>query len=119
MQVTPQLYPGLDTTGADPNIDFRRVRNIKPFLDHYAQILTNDITDITNWQPGDIVVFGDDYTHIGIVSDRRNAKGIPWIIHNAGQPKREEDALEFWSEYKGVTGHYRWDGSLVEKIGFE
>ena len=92
----------------DPNIDFRRVKNLKVFFDEYAQILTTDIDDYEQWQPGDIVIFGDN-THIGIVSDVRNSKGQPYIIHNSGQFLREEDALKFWTP----TAHYRFDASKV------
>lgn len=92
----------------DPNIDFRRVKNLKVFFDRNSKKLTNDISKIEEWMPGDIVIFGKDYSHIAIVSDKRNQKGIPWIIHNAGQEQREEDALYYWNLIKGVTGHYRF-----------
>lgn len=44
--------------------------------------------------------------HIGIISDVRNKKGIPFVIHNANpvQVRYEEDILEIWGE---ITGHYR------------
>ncbi len=103
-----EKYPNVKRR--DSNIDFRRVKNLKVFFDRYATVLTNDIKQIDEWMPGDIVVFGSGYTHIGIISDRRNAFGIPWLIHNAGQSRREENALEYWSLTRGVTGHYRWDG---------
>lgn len=93
----------------DPNIDFRRVKNLRVFFRKYAVSLTLDIEKIEEWQPGDIVIFGAD-KHIGIVSDKRNKNGQPYIIHNGGQPKREEDIL-YRSE---VTGHYRFDASAVE-----
>ena len=67
--------------------------------------LTTDLSKIGEWQPGDIVVFGSK--HIGIISDIRNEKGIPYLIHNAGQPLREEDRLESYSEYQPITGHFR------------
>ena len=53
----------------DPNIDFRRVKNLKVFFDKYALSLTLDVYDISSWQPGDIVIFGENYNHIGIISD--------------------------------------------------
>ena len=91
----------------DPNIDFRRVPNLKVYFERNAINLTTDINQIEEWQPGDIVVFGSN--HIAIISDKRNKKGIPYIIHNANQPQREEDALEFWNKYNEITGHYRID----------
>ena len=45
--------------------------------------------------------------HIGIISDKRNKKGVPYLIHNGGQPIREEDILERYNEYEPITGHYR------------
>ena len=94
----------------DKNIDFRRVINLRVFFDKYATTLTNDIYDIDEWMPGDIVIFGNN-KHIGMVSDYRNKKGIVYIIHNGGQPVREEDYL-----MRGkVTKHYRFDASKIDK----
>lgn len=103
-----EYYPRVDKP--DPNIDFRRVKNLRVFFKEHALSLTTDITQISQWQPGDIVIFGED-KHIGIVSDKRNKSGHPYIIHNGGQPNREEDYLK----KSNVTGHYRFDASLVEK----
>ena len=108
-------YPGLDGR-PDTNIDFRRVRNLKVFFDKYAQSLTLDPYQIEQWQPGDIVVFGEKYTHIGIISDKRNKDGIPYLIHNAGQYEREEDALIRWMKKDTITGHYRWNGGYYDSI---
>ena len=102
-----ELYPRVEGK-PDSNIDFRRVKNLKVFLDRKSVSVTLDLLDLAAWQPGDIVIFGKDYTHIAIISDKRNQKGIPYIIHNAGQPKKEEDTLERWAKYKGITGHYRF-----------
>ena len=63
-------------TNIDKNIDFRRVRNLKIYLDRNAITLTTDINDIDKWQGGDIIVFEK---HIGIISDKRNKKGIPYV----------------------------------------
>lgn len=96
-------YPDdYDIVIIDKNIDFRRVKNLEIFFKHNALSLTTDIADITSWQAGDVVIFDN---HIGIVSDRRNRKGIPYIIHHSGPWQRsyEEDVLE---KYK-VIGHYR------------
>ena len=87
----------------DKNIDFRRVQNLKVYLDNNAIALTNDINKIKEWQGGDIVVFKN---HIGIVSDKRNKKGVPFIIHHANPCQRyyEEDILEYRNN---IIGHYR------------
>ena len=103
----PESYPTI--TKKDKNIDFRRVVNLHVFFEKYAISLTVDTEDISQWQAGDIVIFGND-KHIGIVSDKRNKKGQPYIIHNSGQPNREEDYLK----RAVVTGHYRFDASLID-----
>ncbi len=87
----------------DINIDFRRVQNLKVYFKRNAIELTTDIHKIDEWQGGDIVIFNK---HIGIVSDSRNKKGIPFIIHHANsyQVNYEEDILEYYGK---VIGHYR------------
>ena len=94
----------------DSNIDFRRVKNLKVFFEAYCENLTIDTEDISQWQAGDIVIFGGD-EHIGIVSDKRNSDGEPFIIHNMGQPKREEDYLKRGKP----TAHYRFDAANIEE----
>lgn len=98
----------------DPNIDFRRVPNLKVYFERNHITLTNDLSEIAEWQPGDIVIFGT--THVGIISDKRNKNGVPYLIHNGGQPNREEDILELYNQYEPITGHYRlreiWDRVL-------
>lgn len=92
-----------DIEVVDKNIDFRRVKNLKIYLDYNAISLTTDINDIEKWQGGDIVVFKN---HIGIVSDNRNRKGISFVIHHANpyQKYYEEDILEYHND---IVGHYR------------
>lgn len=94
-----------DIKKPDPNIDFRRVKNMNVYLKRNALVLTNDPYKMEAWQPGDIVVFE---SHVAIISDRRNKDGIPYIIHNAGQFNREEDTLIRWYKNKGIIGHYRF-----------
>ena len=103
----PEAYPQI--TVRDKNIDFRRVMNQKTFFERYATKLTTNTKRIAEWQPGDIVVFEDK--HIGIISDRRNKNGIPYVIHNGGQENREEDYLT----KKEITGHYRFDASKIDE----
>ena len=87
----------------DANIDFRRVRNLKVFFAHTAAALTTDVSETEQWQGGDIVVFE---RHIGIVSDRRNKDGVPYIIHHNDpwQAAYEQDILEKRTD---IVGHYR------------
>lgn len=107
IQARPQDYE--DVTQRDKNIDFRRVLNLKVFFEKYAVSLTQDATKIAEWQPSDIIIFDD--SHIAIASDKRNRNGQVYIIHNAGQPNREEDALT----HMKITGHYRFDAAAIEK----
>lgn len=98
-------YPRVNGT-PDPNIDFRRVPNLLVFFQRHAQSLTTDLAHIEEWQAGDIVVFSD--THIAIISDLRNHRGIPFLIHNGGLPKMEEDGLWREAMLKGISGHFRY-----------
>lgn len=92
-----------DIEKVDSNIDFRRVRNLKIYFKRHTISLTTDINKIEEWQGGDIIIFDK---HIGIVSDKRNKKGISFIIHNANPYQRfyEEDILENRND---IVGHYR------------
>ena len=88
----------------DKNIDFRRVVNLAVYFKHTATSLTTDLSEIEEWQGGDIVIF---YGHIVIISDKRNKKGIPFLIHHANpmQVHYEEDVLEAYKD--DIIGHYR------------
>ena len=108
IQLRSEAYPAVENR--DKNIDFRRVRNLLVFFREYAIELTVDVEQIGEWQPGDIVIF-KGVEHIGIVSDRRSKDGQPYIIHNGGQPNREEDYLD-WGD---PTAHFRFDASLVDE----
>ncbi len=92
-----------DIEEADPKIDFRRVRNLRVYFSHTAIPLTTDVSQIEEWQGGDIVIFRK---HIGIVSDRRNRHGVPYVIHHngPGQIQYEEDILEKRTD---ITEHFR------------
>ena len=87
----------------DPNIDFRRVVNQNIYFQRHAISLTRDLSQVDQWQGGDIVVF---HNHVGIVSDRRRADGLPYLLHHYSrfQLRYEQDALEDWGD---VVGHYR------------
>lgn len=104
MQKDIEAYPeDYNIENPDSNIDFRRVKNLKVYLQNNAITLTTDVRDYTEWQGGDIVIFEK---HIGVISDRRNANKIPYVIHHNGpyQKTYEEDILQ---QRKDVVGHYR------------
>ncbi len=107
IRANPEAYPRVNGH-PDRNIDFRRVPNLLAFFKRNAESITTDPMVITAWQPGDIVVFGTH--HIGIISDKRNKNGIPYLIHNSGQLKREEDALLSCGE---ISGHFRFNGQKL------
>lgn len=92
-----------DIDEPDQNIDFRRVKNLRVYFSHSAISLTTDISEIEEWQGGDIVIFKN---HIGVVSDRRNENGVPYVIHHNDPWQRtyEEDILE---DREDIVGHYR------------
>jgi uncharacterized protein YijF (DUF1287 family) len=92
---------------ADPNIDHRRVRHLKTFLERHAR-------PANDWKPGDIVIWdlkgGSTPNHIGIISDRRGRDGVPLVIHHmnrvgpfTGYPG-EDDSIFRWR----ILGHFRW-----------
>lgn len=87
----------------DKNIDFRRVRNLKIYFDRHAISLSKNINDTYEWHAGDIVVFEK---HIGIVSNVRNKRGVPYVIHHRSRFQRNyiEDILG--KRYK-IIGHYK------------
>ena len=78
------------------------VVNLIVYFRHTAEELTTDLSDISEWQGGDIVVFPH---HIAVVSDMRNYKGVPFILHHGyeGQTEYEEDMLGTLE----IIGHFR------------
>lgn len=88
----------------DPNIDHRRVPNLACYFTRHGWSI-NVSTNAAEYLPGHIVTWdlGNALSHIGLVSDRRTANGMPLIIHNIGHGAREEDVL-FRSK---ITGQFR------------
>jgi uncharacterized protein len=115
IRTNPSDYPLNSWNGvADSNIDYRRVPNLEAYFRKYAEVLPTTIEEcdyesISQWQPGDIVIFNIDGVgpndHIAIVSDSRAQNGIPYLIHNWGSGEKESSGT-FW--FDRVVGHYRW-----------
>ena len=111
MQKNIAAYPhrwGL--TQPDKNIDHRRVPNLRTYFKRRKWSLPVSHRAI-DYKPGDLVtcIVPPHLPHIMIVSDRKNSRGVPFVIHNIGAGVREEDRL-FEFEH---TGHYRIVG--IEK----
>ena len=104
------VYPNLPKwglSGPDPNIDHRRVHNLKVFFTRYGQRLP--VThNALNCRPGDLVTWslGGDQEHIGVVVDRISPEDPNryMIVHNVGEGEKLEDVLFKWP----VTGHFRY-----------
>lgn len=88
---------------ADPNIDFRRVRNLLVFFRRHAEELPTSFENPADWAPGDIVIFDG---HIAICSDKRSASGIPYIIHHGNIIRGAVEADEI--RLMPVVAHFRW-----------
>ncbi len=87
----------------DRKIDFRRVVNLQVYFERHFISKTTDLTQLDEWQGGDIIFFDH---HVAVVSDRRNAEGIPYIIHH-----RSKSQLDYEEDYLGIrsdiTAHFR------------
>ena len=89
----------------DPNIDHRRVPNLQTYLAHAGAALPRS-REPGDYRPGDLVTWmlPGNLPHIGIVSGRRTAAGVPLIVHNIGRGPEVEDILFAFP----ITGHYRY-----------
>ena len=101
-------YPkGWGLSRPDPNIDHRRVGNLRTFLDRQGATLPHD--DASLFEAGDIVTMTvpPNLPHIAIVDGGMAGDGLrPLIVHNIGQGTQREDRL---GEFP-LTGRYRWAG---------
>jgi uncharacterized protein len=106
MSAAWRAYPkNWGLTRPDSNIDHRRVPNLGTFFKRKGKSLPVT-ANAKDYAPGDLVTWRlpSGVPHIGIVSDRKTASGVPLVIHNIGQGTREEDALFHFT----ITGHYRY-----------
>lgn len=98
----------------DPNIDFRRVKNLKIFFQRHALNLTTEViprnkNNLFEWQRGDIIIL-DKQEHIAVISDKRSNDGVPYVIHNSYPNARESDSLLNWYKQHRIIGHFRFTG---------
>lgn len=108
MKANFSKYPkrwGLKKT--DRSIDHRRVPNLMRLFERKGWALKVS-KDGKDYRPGDLVTctVAGRLPHIMVVSDRVDAEGMPYVVHNIGSGAREEARLfEF-----PLTGHYRVTG---------
>lgn len=99
-------YPHLWGLAApDPNIDHRRVPNLRTFFRRAgAELLVSP--EANAYRTGDLVTWGlpGNLPHIGIVTDRTSPAGVPLVVHNIGRGPEVEDILFAYP----ITGHYRY-----------
>lgn len=95
---------------ADANIDHRRATPLLTWFKTYARSLPISVeTEAAraSYAAGDILVWSlhrnGQAEHVGVVSDRKGARGLPLVIHNIGPHPTEEDVLDAWQ----ILGHYR------------
>lgn len=105
MQAAFAEYPAIwGLSRPDPNIDHRRVPNLRCYFDRQGCAVAATHNDV-DFRPGDIVTctVPRNLPHVMIVSDRKTSGGVPLVIHNIGRGTREEDCLFSYP----LTGHYR------------
>lgn len=100
IQASPESY---QVPTPDSAIDYRRVKNLEPYLRRHADSLTLSLDDIAAWQPGDVVVFDN---HVGIISQRRDTRGIPFVIHHES-PWQECYEQAILPKRDDLRGHFR------------
>jgi uncharacterized protein len=102
------LYPPRkDLSRPDTNIDHRRVANHLVFMRRHGQRLPIETTGdaLKTWLPGDLVYWklSSGLDHCGVVSNVRNADGLPLVIHNLGRAAQEDCLTAF-----KIVAHYRY-----------
>ncbi|HZE70271.1 MAG TPA: DUF1287 domain-containing protein [Pyrinomonadaceae bacterium] len=107
MQANRAAYPTKwGASGADSNIDHRRVLNLMTFFGRKGKSLP--ISDNKeDYLPGDVVAWdlGGGVDHIGIVTNYwSETEHRCMVVHNIGAGTRVEDVLFAWR----ITGHYRY-----------
>lgn len=111
-------YPNVKKWGLsqpDPNIDHRRVYNLRAFFQRRGAALpiTRNPTD---YRPGDLVTWmvGPGLPHIGVVVDKpsRADPRRKMIVHNIAHGPQMEDVLFRFP----ITGHYRYTAAHARSV---
>lgn len=103
---------------ADPNIDFRRVKNQNVYFKKYYTNLTTEVNpsddnNLKEWQSGDIVVKRNN-EHIAMISDKRDKDGVPYVLHNFYNHASEDNYLYDWYKEGKIVAHYRLNYELYK-----
>jgi len=111
-------YPNIKKWGLsqpDPNIDHRRVYNLRAFFQRRGAALpiTRNPTD---YRPGDLVTWmvGPGLPHIGVVVDKpsRADPRRKMIVHNIAHGVKMDDILFRFP----ITGHYRYTAAHARSV---
>lgn len=103
----------------DPNIDFRRVGNQETFFMRYAETLGNDMYDIGDFMPGDIITF-DNSDHIAMIGEKYNKNGVPYLVQNRDESQKQTEENRLEKTDMKITGHYRFKYTkALEKLIIE
>jgi len=105
------LYPRYPANKApDANIDHRRVPNQRVFFKRKGLSLTLDLNKKAEWKAGDFVTWKlpGNLDHIGVLTDKKNAKGLPYAVHNMSTTLEEDIIAKY-----PITGHYRYPKPAV------
>jgi uncharacterized protein YijF (DUF1287 family) len=99
----------------DPNIDHRRVPNQKVYFERHWKSITLSLKDPAQWQPADVVQWRlpTHATHTGVITERLDDTGLPYVIENIGSGPVEDDALHAdWT----IIGHFRYVPRDLKKV---
>ena len=111
-------YPNIKKWGLtkpDPNIDHRRVYNLRKFFTRRGAALpiTRNPSD---YRPGDLVTWmvGPGLPHIGVVVDKpsRADPRRKMIVHNIANGPQMEDVLFRFP----ISGHYRYTAAHANRV---
>lgn len=105
---------GYNIAKPDPNIDYRRCRNLAVFFKKYATSLPTKGKN-ADWEPADLIIFdvsGNGYpNHIAVVANGLDQTGAPTIVHHwPGNPV----AQTAWPTMLPILYHFRWKPPKVQ-----
>jgi uncharacterized protein YijF (DUF1287 family) len=109
----PEVYPTQIWAykRPDANIDHRRCQNLAVWFRRQAKSLAieTDAAHLAQWQPGDVVFYvrsgASDPWHVAVVSERKDADGMPLIIDSYPPATSETHRLDTWSP---IHSHFRY-----------